>query len=82
MTETESGPYRDEIGEDEAAGLDRSDPNVAGADHGEGGVVRHEDHLGDFVDDDEDTALADARTAALEPDLDGDGQPDEPDGTQ
>ncbi len=81
-TVTDASPYRDEIDEDEAAGLDRADPNVAGADHGEDGVVNHEDHLGDFVDDDEDAALADARTAALEPDLDGDGKPDEPDGAQ
>lgn len=77
MTETESGPYRDEMTEDEAAALDRSDPNVAGADHGEHGVVNHEDHLGAFVDDD-DAALADAHTATLEADLDGDGEPDDP----
>ncbi len=73
-------PYRDEITEDEAAGLDRSDPNVAGADHGEDGVVDHEKHLGVFIDEgDEQAAVGDAQTAALEPDLDGDGEPDEPD---
>ncbi len=75
---TETDPYRDEIGEDEAAALDRSDPNVAGADHGDDGVVDHEQQMGDFVDDDEDQAAADAHTAALEPDLDGDGEPDDP----
>ncbi len=43
--------YREEINDDETD-LPASDPNVAAADHGEGGVVNHEDHLGEFVEDD------------------------------
>lgn len=75
--------YRDEITEDEAANLDRSDPNVAGADHGEDGVVDHEKHLGAFIDEgDEEASVADARAATLEPDLDEDADDGEPDEEQ
>lgn len=82
MTETEPAGYRDQIGEDEAADLATADPNIAGADHGDHGVVDHEQNMGDFVDDDEGTVAADAHTAALQPDLDGDGEPDQPGGAR
>ncbi len=66
---TETDPYRDEITEDEASELGQRDPNVAGADHGDDGVVDHLDHAGDFVDSDEEhAARADAHTATIEPD--------------
>ncbi len=74
---TEPSPYQDEIDETAAGELPATDPNVACADHGADGVVDHEQHLGGFVDDDDATA-ADAQTATLEPDLDGDDEPDEP----
>ncbi len=72
MTEPNPGGYVDRVAVDAVAGLPATDPNIAAADHGDDGVVDHERHLGDFVDD-ENTVLADACTAALEPDVEPDG---------
>lgn len=82
MTDPHAGAslYRDEIDEAEAAALPAGDPNVAAAEHDGGEVVDHERHLGDFIDDDGDdpmVVVTDAERAVVEPDLDGDGLPDD-----